>query len=60
VFRGDTNHGVDPAVAPYYGEISYSGRNVAMGYYKAGFSDFVKRYGNEALYGGKLAQIHFK
>ncbi len=54
------NHVNNPAVAPYYGEIAYSGRSVAMGFYKNNFSGFLATYGNGALYGGKLLKMNFK
>jgi len=47
-------------IGPYYGEIAYSGREVASGYYKAAVADFFKKYGNEAIYGnGTQIELNF-
>ncbi|MEI9911644.1 MAG: RHS repeat-associated core domain-containing protein [Bacteroidota bacterium] len=47
-------------VAPYYGEIAYSGRAVAQGYFKTEAADFFKKYGNEAIYGnGTMSELNF-
>ncbi|MBL7738462.1 MAG: RHS repeat-associated core domain-containing protein, partial [Chitinophagaceae bacterium] len=53
--------GINPnlPVAPYYGEISYSGRNVAKGYYDSQFNAFIKKWGNDVLFGVKDIKYHY-
>jgi RHS repeat-associated protein len=48
------------SIAPYYGEINYSGRNVVHGYFKGGAAAYLKKYenvGNGAVYGYKVYNL---
>jgi hypothetical protein len=45
----------NPAVGPYYGEIPYSGRYNAKGYYGSQFKYYMDKHGRSALYGRFLA-----
>ena len=48
------------SIAPYYGEINYSGRNVVHGFFKGGAATYLKRYeniGNGAVYGYKVYNL---
>jgi RHS repeat-associated protein len=47
-----SNHVNNPSVAPYYGEIPYSGRQVVLGYFGNQSNNTIfLQYGNPALYG---------
>jgi RHS repeat-associated protein len=50
----------NPNVAPYYGEINYSGRGVVNGFYKQDAANYLKKYeniGNGAIYGYKVFNL---
>lgn len=56
-YHNASNHVNNPAVAPYYGEIPYSGRNIAKGYYQyegGSINPITNTYGNAAIYGNVL------
>jgi RHS repeat-associated protein len=53
-YHNSSNKVNNPSVAPYYGEIPYSGRNVANGYYSregGAINPVSNKYGNAAIYG---------
>ena len=60
VYHNLRNKVNNETIAPYYGEINYSGRNVAHGYFKEGTTAFLKKYehvGNGAIYGYKIYNL---
>jgi RHS repeat-associated protein len=55
-YHNDRNKVSNESIAPYYGEINYSGRNVVHGFYKDRAASYLKRYenvGNGAVCGYK-------
>jgi len=47
-----SNHVNNASIAPYYGEIPYSGRSVVLGYFGNQFNNPIfKKYGSDALIG---------
>lgn|GEM_PF-3140303 len=51
-YHNSSNHVNNASIAPYYGEIPYSGRSVVLGYFGNQFNNPIfKKYGSDALTG---------
>jgi hypothetical protein len=45
------NHTNNPVIFPYYGEIPYSGRAIASGFFNWSNSEIIQNWGTNAVYG---------